>query len=302
MTTQAEIRCIAFIGLGHMGQPMAARLVGGGFAVRVHDRVEDVLAAFVRSHGGTACGSVRDAVRGADVAIVMLPDDAAVRQVTLEEGGVLQSLAPGGIAIDMGTSTPSSTVAIAAAFSQCSRKYVDAPVMGGVPFARDGSLDIMCGGDDAALDACAAIFAALGRKTYRCGSTGSGHALKAIANFANAATFVTFLEAMSMGRKFGLDTMLMVEALGAMCTGRQHPLEKKIVPNVLTRRFATGMAMGLIAKDTGIAADLGHAMGARSSIVECVHAIWQEGATRYGFARDQAEIARLWEDDSDVRL
>lgn len=285
-----------------MGEPMAARLLADGFAVRVHDRLDHVRAGFVHTYGGIECTSVREAVSEAAVAIVMLPDDVAVRQVMLQEGGILQNLPPAGIAIDMGTSTPSSTVEIAAAFAQRHRKYVDAPVMGGVPFARDGSLDIMCGGDDATLDACEAIFASLGRKTYRCGPSGSGHALKAIANFANAATFVTFLEALAMGRKFGLDTALMVDALGAMCTGRQHPLEKKIVPQVLTRRFATGMAMGLIAKDTGIAAGLGRAIGARSTIAEQVHAVWKEGADRYGFARDQAEIARLWEDDGDVQL
>src|SRR4051794_11763361 len=109
MTAQTQAQCIAFIGLGHMGEPMAARLVAGGFAVRVYDRLDEVLDAFVRNHGAARCRSVREAVSGAGVAIVMLPDDAAVRQVMLEEGGILQSLAPGAIAIDMGTSTPSST-------------------------------------------------------------------------------------------------------------------------------------------------------------------------------------------------
>jgi 3-hydroxyisobutyrate dehydrogenase len=202
----------------------------------------------------------------------------------------------------MGTSSPPSTLAIAAQFRARARAYVDAPVMGGVPFARDGTLDIMTGGEPGAVDRCEPIFGALGRRIWRCGTSGSGHALKAIANFANAATFIALLEAMTTGRKFGLETSFMAEALQAMCSGRQHPLEKKIVPQVMTRRFDTGMAMGLIAKDVGIAADLARSVGARSSIADATRALWQEAAQRYGATHDQAEIARLWEDTAGVEL
>jgi 3-hydroxyisobutyrate dehydrogenase len=291
---------IAFIGLGHMGEPMAARLVAKGFALRAHDVRADVTARFVRTHGGTASASLRDAVSAAQFVITMLPDDAAVRDVML--GDVIETLPSGGTAIDMGTSSPASTRAIGEEFARRELAYVDAPVMGGVPFARDGSLDIMAGGEATAVDRCLPIFDTLGRCTWRCGPSGAGHALKAIANFANAATFVALVEAMTIGRKFGLDAEFMAQALQAMCAGRQHPLEKKIVPHVMSRRFATGMAIGLIAKDVGIAANLAHAVGARASIVDTTSALWQEAAQRYGSARDQAEVARLWEDASGVEL
>lgn len=296
----ARTSSIAFIGLGHMGEPMAARLLAAGFAVRAFDVRADVGERFVREHGGTRASSIRDAASAADFAITMLPDDAAVRAVML--GDVLGALPTGSVAVDMGTSSPASTRAIAARMAERGLRYVDAPVMGGVAFARDGTLDVMVGGDDEAVDRCLPIFEALGRRTWRCGASGSGHALKAIANFANASTFVTFIEAMTIGRKAGLDSSLMVEALRAMCTERQHPLEKKIVPHVLTRRFATGMAMGLIAKDVAIAAALARDVGARASIAEATFALWNEASGRYGAARDQAEIARLWEDDADVDL
>ena len=291
---------IAFIGLGHMGAPMAARLAAKGFALRVCDLRANVAQAFASEYRVVAAASVRDAVAGAQFAIAMLPDDAAVRDVML--GQAIAALSAGGVAIDMGTSSPASTRVIAEAFAQRGLGYVDAPVMGGVPFARDGTLDIMAGGDAASIDRCVPIFDKLGRRTWRCGASGAGHALKAIANFANAATFVALLEAMTIGRKFGLETGFMAEALQAMCAGRQHPLEKKIVPQVMSRRFATGMAMGLIAKDVGIAADLAHAIGARASIADATRALWQEAAGHYGATRDQSEIARLWEDVAGVDL
>lgn len=293
---------IAFIGLGRMGDPMAARLVAQGFALRVYDARSEVAEAFVRTHGGVAANSIAGATGNTMFAIAMLPDDHAVRDVMLGEGGVVQSLPRGSIAIDMGTSSPASTTAIAVRFEVGGLSYVDAPVMGGVPFARDGTLDIMAGGDPAAVDRCLPLFAALGRRTWRCGASGAGHALKAIANFANAATLIAHLEAMTIGRKFGLDTAFMADALVAMCAGRQHPLEKKIVPHVVTRRFGTGMAMGLIAKDVGIAAELAHAIGARSTVADETRALWREAVERYGFARDQAEVVRLWEDASGVKL
>lgn len=302
MTDPKSTGTIAFIGLGHMGEPMAGRLVARGFALRVYDKRSEIVDAFVRDHGGVAAGSVADAASNSTTAITMLPDDAAVRAVMLDEGGVAQSLPRGGVAIDMGTSSPGSTAAIAAHFAGTGLAYIDAPVMGGVPFAREGSLDIMAAGDPAAVERCLPIFAALGRHTWRCGASGSGHALKAIANFANAATFIVHLEAMTIGRKFGLETAFMTQALVSMCAGRQHPLEKKIAPQVVTRRFNTGMAMGLIAKDVGIAAELAHKIGARSSVVDQTQALWREAVDRYGFAHDQAEVVRLWEDASGVEL
>ena len=293
---------IAFIGLGHMGAPMAARLASCGASLRVHDLRGDLVERFVAAHGGIAATSLPAAVDQAAFVIAMLPDDAVVRAVMLGDRGVAASLPSDAIAIDMGTSSPESTMAIAADFARLGLAYVDAPVMGGVPFARDGTLDVMAGGGSGAVERCLPLFGVLGRRTWRCGASGSGHALKAIANFVNAATFIALLEAMTIGKKFGVESAFMAEALAAMCTGRQHPLEKKILPQVLTRRFDTGMAMGLIAKDVGIAASLAHALGARSPMADATRALWQEAAARYGAGRDQAEVVRLWEDGAGVEL
>jgi 3-hydroxyisobutyrate dehydrogenase len=303
MTNEASAQGpIAFIGLGHMGEPMAARLAARDFVLRVLDIRADAVERFVRAHDAIAAASIGAAVRDAAMVIAMLPDDAVVRAVMLGKGGVAESLATGGIVIDMGTSSPDSTVAIAGELARHGGAYVDAPVMGGVPFARDGTLEIMAGGTPAAIERCLPVFAALGRRTWRCGASGSGHALKAIANFVNAATFIALLEGMTLGRKFGLETSFMAEALAALCAGRQHPLEKKVMPQVVTRQFATGMAMGLIAKDVGIVTNLARAIGARAPVAEATHALWREAAQRYGHARDQAEVVRLWEDAAGVEL
>jgi 3-hydroxyisobutyrate dehydrogenase len=298
----APIKTIVFVGLGHKGTPMAARLAAKGFALALYDKRPEVLRTFVDAHGGRIADSAAEATRGADAAITMLPNDAIVREVVLGEGGLAAGLNAGAIVIDMSTSDPRTTVEIDAALKPRGLRYVDAPVMGGVVFARDGTLDVMVGGDDADIERCMPIFNAIGRQVFRCGGLGSGHALKALANYVNAGALVNLVEALAIGRKFGLDSKVMVEAMQHMCTGRQHPLDKKVIPHVLTRKFATGMALGLIAKDVGIAADFGRSLGAMTPLAVCLRQIWRQAETEIGPDADQTEIAKLWEKAGGVPL
>ena len=293
---------IAFIGVGNMGRPMAAQLVAKGFDVTVFDANAEAMRGFVSAHGGRAADSLAAAGRMADAVITMLPDDKVVRHVLLDSGGIATALRPGAIAIDMSTSDPRGTVATGADLAQRGIGFVDAPVMGGVIFAKDATLDIMAGGADAQVERCMPVFNALGRRVFRCGQLGTGHALKALANYVNAGALVNVLEAMTVGRKFGLDTGVMADALVSMCGGRQHPLEKKVIPQVLTRKFGTGMALGLIAKDVKIAVDLAHSIGASAPLGERVQEIWADAAAQIGAQADQSEIVRLWERASGVTL
>jgi 3-hydroxyisobutyrate dehydrogenase len=291
----AAIKTIAFVGLGHMGTPMAARLAAAGFSLTLYDRREEAVRTFAARHGGREAATPAEAGRNADAAITMLPDDRAVREVVLGNGGLAEAMAPGAVIIDMGTSHPQATVEIGTAVAARGIHYVDAPVMGGVVFATDGTLDVMAGGNDHIIERCMPIFSAVGRQTFRCGAGGAGHALKALANYVNAAALATLIEALAIGRKFGLDSKTMADAMVHMCAGRQHPLEKKVIPQVLTRKFATGMALGLIAKDVKIAADFGHSLGASTPLADRVCEVWSTAAAKIGAEADQTEVARLWE-------
>jgi 3-hydroxyisobutyrate dehydrogenase len=296
------VKTIAFVGLGNMGTPMAARLAAKGFALALYDTRTEVLEAFAAAHGGRAATSAADAARAADAAITMLPTDAIVREVALGRHGLAEGLKPGSILIDMSTSDPRATVETGAALAARGLRFVDAPVMGGVVFAKDGSLVVLTGGAEDDLQRCLPVFEALGRRVFHCGALGSAHALKAIANYVNATALINFIEALAIGRKFGLDTGIMVEALGEMCTGRQHPFQKKVIPEVLTRNFGTGMALGLIAKDVRIAASFGHSIGAMTPLADCVADIWGKAEAEVGGKADQTEVARLWEESSVVTL
>jgi 3-hydroxyisobutyrate dehydrogenase len=295
------IRKIGFIGVGNMGNPMAGQLVKKGFDVTVFDTRAETVRAFVSEHGGKAAATLPDAGRGADAVIFMVPSDKVVRQVLFDDK-LAAALAKGTLAIDMSSSDPRGTVAIGKDLASRGIGYVDAPVMGGVIFAKDATLDIMVGGEAALVERAMPLFNALGRQVYKCGPLGSGHALKSLTNYINACTLINVIEAMTIGKKFGIDTQVMVDAITAMCATRNHPLQKKIVPQVLTRKYGTGMAMQFIAKDVKIAVETAHSIGAAVPLGEKTAELWAAACEKLGGTRDQTEIVRYWEEATGVKL
>lgn len=301
----SAIRKIGFVGVGNMGNPMAGHLLKAGFDVTVYDIRPEAVKAFVSQHGGSSAASLVEVANGADAVITMLPDDKVVRKVVLGDGSencVAAALAKGSVVVDMSTCNPTGTRSLADALGSRGIEVVDAPVMGGVVFAKDATLDIMVGGDTALVKRLEPVLKAMGRSVIHCGAVGSAHAMKALANYVNACALVNVIEAMAVGKRFGLDAKLMAEALIPMCSGRNHPLEKKVVPHILTRRFGTGMAMGFIAKDVKIAVDTARAIGAFMPLGERVSELWSAAAEKVGVTRDQAEVARYWEEANGVTL
>lgn len=297
-----KINKIGFIGIGNMGGPMATRIVKAGFDLTVYDINPEACEKFIAQHGGKVAASLAELGRCVEAVITMLPTDKIVNAVILGDDGIASTMAKGGIVIDMSTSDPLATQTLAAVLKPRGIAVVDAPVMGGVVFARDGTLDIMAAGDAAAIERVAPLLRSMGRSLIECGAAGNAHALKALGNYINACAMINVVEAMTIGRKFGLDAQFMADALLPMINGRQHPLEKKIIPQILTRQFSTGMAMGLIAKDIGIAVNTAKSLGAYAPLAECTHALWMEAVKKFGPQLDQTEVVKLWEHATGVTL
>ena len=296
------IKKVGFIGIGNMGEPMAAHLVQAGFEVAVYDVRPEAVSIFVERHGGTGAESLTQLARGCDAVITMLPSHKIVREVILGGDGVAAALPKGALVIDMSTSDPVATRALGEALKPRGIPLVDAPVMGGVVFAKDATLDIMAGGDAADIERCTPLLKAMGRTVMECGGLGNAHALKALANYVNACALITSIEALTIGKRFGLDAKFMAEALVPLCAERNHPIAKKILPQVFTRNYGTGMALGFIAKDVKIALDTAHAIHAYAPLAEKVSELWSAAAEKLGAGVDQTEIARYWEEATGVRL
>jgi 3-hydroxyisobutyrate dehydrogenase len=298
----ATIKKVGFIGIGNMGAPMAAHLAQAGFDVRVYDVRPEAVAIFVERHGGEGAESLEEVARGAEAVITMLPNAKVVQEVILGPGGAEGALSSGAIVMDMGTSDPADTRVLAERLRPRGIAVVDAPVMGGVVFAKDKSLDIMVGGDPQNVDRCKPLLEAMGRSIMNCGGIGNGHALKALSNYVNACALITSIEALTIGKRFGLDAKFMAEALVPLCANRNHPIEKKILPHVFTRKYGTGMALGFIAKDVKIARDTARSVDAFAPLAEKVAELWAAAAEKIGAGVDQTEIVRYWEEATQVKL
>lgn len=287
---------IAFIGLGMMGRPMAARLAGAGFTLRVFDLSQKAVSDFVGAHPtALATASAKAAAQGADALITMLPDGKAVRQAVLEgRDSAREGLAPGTMVIDMSSSNPVDTQQLARDLAALGGTLLDAPVSGGVKRALDGSLSIMVGDSAADLERARPAFAAMGKTITLCGAAGAGHALKALNNYLSAAGLVAMCEALVVGEAFGLDPGTMVDVFNTS-TGKSNATEVKGRQFVVPRNFAAGFTTGLMAKDLGTAAAVAKHLDLNTPGLKLAVSYWADARNRLGPSADHTEIFRYAE-------
>jgi 3-hydroxyisobutyrate dehydrogenase len=287
---------IGFIGMGNMGAPMAANLVRGGYQVAAHDIALERARNFATTHNAHAAETLAALGRDCDLIITMLPSGHEVRQVLLEaDGGALvRNLRAGGIVIDMSSSDPVGTRALGEELAARKIELVDAPVSGGVPRAKDGTLAIMIGGSASAVQAAKPVLSKMGAKLFEVGGLGCGHAMKALNNFLAGTSFAAASEALRVGRTFGLDPAVMVDVIN-VSTGRSFPTDLVIKQHVLSGTFATGFALGLLAKDVKIAADLASQIGAEAPIGRMICDLWAEARDAIGPEQDHSRAAEHWD-------
>ncbi len=267
----AEHASIGFVGIGAMGGHMAANLIRKEFPVTVYDIDRGRQERFAQSHQCRAATSLADLGRDISTIITMLPNGHDVRHVllTAEDGALTKALAEGAIVIDMSSSAPAGTRELAARLAARGVTLVDAPVSGGTRGAEAASLTIMVGSDDkAAVERIRPILGAMGQKLFETGGAGSGHAMKALNNFIAGTNFLAAAEALVIGRRFGLDPAQMTDIIN-QSTGRNFCDRAPVVrQHVLTRKFATGFQLGLLAKDVKIAADLAEDLQAYAPVAQ----------------------------------
>ena len=136
---------IGFIGLGIMGKPMAKNLLKAGHELVIYDIVPENVAEVV-SEGAVAAGSCKETAQLSEVVITMLPNSPQVKEAVMGAGGILEGAKPGLVYIDMSSIAPLASQEIAKACNEIGIKMIDAPVSGGEPKAKDGTLSIMVGG------------------------------------------------------------------------------------------------------------------------------------------------------------
>jgi 3-hydroxyisobutyrate dehydrogenase len=285
---------IGFVGIGNMGRPMAARLAQAGYRVRAFDVSQKAAAALAGMDGISIEASLADAANGAAAVVTMRPDGKAVEAASLGPAGIASRLAEGGILIDMSSSDPVGTRALGAKLAQRGIQLVDAPVSGGVKRALDGSLAAMVGGDAEAIGRARPAILAMASQIFATGPLGSGHAMKALNNLVSAAGLWVAAEALLIGKSFGLAEATMVDVLNAS-TGRNNSTENKFKQQILSRGFASGFSLGLMAKDLTTASDLAEATQSFAPYSRHCAELWREAAGELGSGADHTAVVKFLE-------
>ena len=240
---------IAFIGLGIMGSPMAVHLAEAGHTVAGLDRTPERGAPLVGA-GGRIATSVADAVKGADVICVMVPDSPDVEDVLVSDGGVFQHAETGSLIIDFSSIRPDVTQQLAEQARGLGFRVLDAPVSGGEAGAKNAALSIMVGGDADDFEAAKPLFDKVGKTVVHVGPSGSGQTVKAANQLIVAANIQALSEAVVFLEAYGVDTKAALEVLGGGLAGSSVLNQKK--ENMLSRSFQPGFRIDLHHKDMGI--------------------------------------------------
>jgi 3-hydroxyisobutyrate dehydrogenase len=279
-----------FLGLGRMGAPMA-RLHAAAFPTRVFDVFPAAATAVAAASDAVAVADLTAEGGDIDVVILMLPTSRHVEDA-LQAEGLFARLPQGALVIDMGSSEPSSTRALAAAAAELGLAYVDAPVSGGIAKAETGELTIMVGGEDAAVARAMPHLETVGTSIVHVGPAGAGHAAKALNNLVSATNIAAATEAVTVAKHYGIEPATMIEVLNAS-TGMSQATQVKFPQHILPGTYGSRFAYDLMLKDMGIARRMSDEVGF-APVTGAAFDTLSEGRSGLGEHPDHTEIARVY--------
>jgi 2-hydroxy-3-oxopropionate reductase len=240
---------LGFIGLGIMGNPMAAHLIAAGHEVFMTTLGK--VPAELLTGKGKACDSITDVVKQADIIFLMLPDTPDVAKVLFGEGGVSSALTKGKTVVDMSSISPMDTKEFAKKINALGCDYLDAPVSGGEVGAKAASLTIMVGGPQAAFDLVKPLFELMGKNITLVGGNGDGQTCKVANQIIVALNIAAVGEALLFASKAGADPAKVRQALmGGFASSRILEVHGE---RMIKRTFAPGFRIGLHQKDLNLA-------------------------------------------------
>lgn len=283
---------IAFIGLGHMGGPMAANLVRAGHEVRGFDVVPAALAAAV-ANGITVTETAADAAAAADVIITMLPSGRHV--LDAYANGLLAASQPEALFIDCSTIAVDEAVEVHRIAAEAGRQSVDAPVSGGVIGAGEATLAFMMGGTDDAVARAIPILEVMGRSIVHCGGAGLGQAAKICNNMILGISQIAVAEAFVLGERLGLTHQALFD-VASKASGQcwalttNCPVPGPVPTSPANRDYAPGFAGALMSKDLGLAEQAIELTGVDSQLGLLARRIYRDFAEQGGASVDFSGI------------
>lgn len=274
------MKTVAWIGTGVMGSQQAGHLVKAGYSVKAYSRRYEVVCEQAKTLGYTPCRTIAEAVDQADFVFVMVGYPADVEQVFCGTGGILEHAAPGTVVVDMTTSSPTLAQTLYERGKEKGIFVLDAPVSGGDKGAREGTLSIMVGGDEAVFEQALPLLQCMGKTILHMGPAGFGQHTKACNQIAVAGATAAYTEAILYAEKAGLDPQKMLNAIGGGAAGSWQIAN--MAPRALRGDFAPGFFVKHFIKDMKIVQQEAQANGIELDMLNSVLNLYQAFAEQGG--------------------
>lgn len=247
------VRRVTFLGLGVMGYPMAGHLAKAGLEVTVYNRTAQKSGQWVSEYGGRAAPTPREAADGAELVLACVGNDEDLRSITLGDQGAFAGMARGTTFVDHTTASANVARELAGIAGTQGLHFIDAPVSGGESGAQNGKLTIMCGGDAATFERCAATLRHYAAAVTLIGSTGAGQLAKMVNQICIAGMVQGLSEAIHFGENAGLDMARVLEVIGkgAAASWQMENRGKTMIEG----KFDYGFAVDWMRKDLGFCLD-----------------------------------------------
>jgi 3-hydroxyisobutyrate dehydrogenase len=293
---------VAFLGLGAIGRPMAARLAAApDIELAVWNRTAERARSFVAEHRARHATTPADAARGASVVITCLPVSGDVERLLDGPDGLLAGLSKGAALVDCTSGDPATSRRIASRLAEHDVGFLDAPVSGGTIGAEQGTLTVMVGGDAALLDRVGPVLSAFGKKIVHCGAIGAGDALKAVNNALLAVHVWSTGEGLAALEKLGVKAEVALDVINAS-SGRSNASMNLFPERVLTRAFPRTFRLALLDKDIGIAAGVAREQKVPAPLLQLAADLFRIAHNALGEEADHVEAVKLVEQWAGVRI
>jgi 3-hydroxyisobutyrate dehydrogenase len=283
---------IGVIGIGAFGSRVALRLLWSGYhTLQIYDVVDVATRMFTNDYGGMAIGSPKIMAQTCDAVIAVLPSAAELREVCFGWEGLAQGFPTGGILIDLGNTDPVETVNIANELAAGGVDLVAAPAFGTPAQAKEGKVTLVVGGPDAAIARCRPVLETIAAKILHADAAGAAQAASAIADYLRAVRLLAASEAIRLGQRFGFEPATVLD-IGQQLGG---DLDATLRQDVVTRRFETGVQLGLVRRNLDLAARLAAATDTRSPLIDATLAAWNAAERKLGYGADYSSIIKWLE-------
>lgn len=271
---------IGFVGLGHMGLPMAINLVKAGHQVTGYDLLDSAKKEFLQANGQIAT-SIRELAQDKEVLITMLQTGKQVLQVCDGKDGLFNYAKKGSLYLDCSTIDVQSSRELHQLAQMHQIDMVDAPVSGGVAGAKAATLTFMVGGEDSVFDKAKNFLAHMGKNIIHAGGAGSGEAAKICNNMILGASMIAISEAFILGKKLGLTPKQLFEVV-SNSSGQCWSLSKYVpVAGILenvpaNNEYKPGFAANMMLKDLNLSQEAAHSVHANTPLGARATALYQQ--------------------------